>query len=97
MRLTVNIDGLTPEQWVKAQQILRSEYDIPDGASRVCLTLVYGAEERHVETPVSALTGLLLTMTLTPAIRALADTVRMTRAIPTLDNDSLLRDWDSDA
>ena len=69
MRLKVEITDLTPEQWEQAQNILKTGYTIPDGASQVCLTLVHGNEERHVETPVGALTGLLTGLNLGQAIK----------------------------
>jgi hypothetical protein len=76
MRLKVEIDDLTPEQWDQAQKTLKTSYDIPENASRVCLTLVHGEEERHVETPVSALTSLLWGMSLALAFEALGEAVK---------------------
>lgn len=76
MRLKVEIDELDADQWDQAQRLLQAQYDIPENASRVCLTLVHKEEERHVETPVSALTGLLLTLTLVPAFRSATESMR---------------------
>lgn len=80
MRLKVEINDLTPEQWEQAQRLLKTEYTIPDGASRVCLTLVHGDELMHVETPVSAFTTLMWGMSLAPAFKELARAVKLAGA-----------------
>lgn len=59
MRLTTTIDRLTAEQWTIAHQILRTEYEIPMDASRVCLVLEHRGEERHAELPLGAYAELL--------------------------------------
>lgn len=87
MRLKTEINDLTPEQWEQAQKILKTSYDLPENASRVCLTLVHGEEERHVEAPVSALVGLLISLTLTPAIHQLADAMTKIKAMAVLTPD----------
>lgn len=94
MRLKTEINDLTPEQWEQAQKILKTSYDLPENASRVCLTLVHGEEERHVEAPVSALVGLLISLTLTPAFHQLADAMTKIRAMAALtpDDDRLPED-----
>lgn len=69
MRLKVEIDDLTPDQWATAQEVLRESYDIPERANRMCLTLVHGDEERHVEAPAGMLTGLLLSMAIRPTLQ----------------------------
>lgn len=51
MRLTTTLTDLTPEEWALAQSILRPGYEINPDAIRVCLTVVHGTEERHVELP----------------------------------------------
>lgn len=80
MRLKVEIDDLTPEQWDQAQRLLKTEYTIPDGASRVCLILMYEGEEWHVETPVSAFTTLMWGMSLAPAFKELTRAVKLAGA-----------------
>lgn len=87
MRLKTEINDLTPDQWEQAQKYLKTGYDIPDGASRVCITLVHGDEERHVEAPVSVLTGLLFSLNLVPAFRQLADAMTKIRAMAVLTPD----------
>lgn len=89
MRLKVEIDDLTPEQWDQAQRLLKTEYTIPDGASRVCLILMHEGEEWHVETPVSAFTSLLWGMSLAPAFKALAASVKLAMAALTPDDPAL--------
>lgn len=89
MRLKVEITDLTPDQWDQAQKILKTEYTIPDGASRVCLTLIHGNEERHVETPVGALTGLLTGLNLGQAFRGLSKALKTAMAALTPDDDRL--------
>ncbi len=59
MRLNVNVDRLTEAQWKFAQDALRISYDIPMGASRVCLVLEHRGEERHTELPLGAFIGLM--------------------------------------
>lgn len=51
MRLATTLTDLTPEEWALAQSILRPSYEINPEAVRVCLTVVHGPEERHVELP----------------------------------------------
>jgi hypothetical protein len=94
MRLKTEINDLTPEQWEQAQKTLKTGYDIPDGASRVCLTLVHGDKERHVEAPVSVLTGLLFILNLVPAFRRVSDAMTKVRAMAALtpDDDRLPAD-----
>jgi hypothetical protein len=75
MRLKVEIDDLTPDQWSCAQRMLQVSYDIPDGASRACVTLTHQGEERHVEMPASRVSGLLMGLTLTTELRELGRTV----------------------
>lgn len=76
MRLKVEINDLTPEQWEQAQEVLQAEYEIPNGASRMCLTILHGEEERHVEAPVMTLVSVVMSLTIAPAIRKLSDAVR---------------------
>ena len=80
MRLKVEIDDLTPEQWDQAERLLKDSYDIPEDASRVCLTLIHGPELRHHEVPVSAFTTLMWGMSLAPAFKELARAVKLAGA-----------------
>lgn len=82
MRLKVEINDLTPEQWDQAQRLLKTEYTIPDGASRVCLTLIHEGEEWHLETPVSRFTTLMWGMSLAPAFKELARAVKVANQLP---------------
>lgn len=89
MRLKVEINDLTPEQWRQAQRLLKTEYTIPDGASRVCLTLVHGDELMHVETPVSAFTSLMWGMSLASVFKGLNQSTKVAMAALTPDDDRL--------
>ena len=51
MRLATTLTELTDEEWALAQSILRPSYEINPEAVRVCLTVVHGDQERHVEIP----------------------------------------------
>lgn len=51
MRLATTLTGLTEEEWALTQAILRPSYEINPEAVRVCLTVIHGPEERHVELP----------------------------------------------
>jgi hypothetical protein len=75
MRLKMEIDDLTPDQWCRAQEILQVSYDMSDGASRACVTITHQGEERHVEMPVSRVPGLLMGLALTETLRELGRTV----------------------
>lgn len=59
MRLQTTIDRLTDTQWTFAQEALRTSYEIPMDASRVCLVLEHRGEERHAELPLGAFIGLM--------------------------------------
>lgn len=69
MRLNVDMTGLTDQNWIDLQDILRAQYEIPDGATRVCLVATHGELERHVEMPVGSLVSVLLSLMLRPGIR----------------------------
>jgi hypothetical protein len=97
MRLKVEIDDLTPEQWRHAQEILQASYDIPEGVGRACLTLIHGDEERHVEIPAAKVSGFLMGLSLAPAFKALATSVKLAMAALTPDDDRLPADKKPDA
>ena len=71
MRLKVEITELVLAQWDAVQRVVRTEYEFPENASRACVTLVHGDEERHAEMPLTALMGLLVVLGMTPSIEAL--------------------------
>jgi hypothetical protein len=64
VRIHSTIDRLTESQWKFANQVLRTGYDIPADADRVCLVVEHRGEERHVETPVGVLASLVLSLNL---------------------------------
>jgi hypothetical protein len=94
MRLKMEIDELTTDQWEHAQKILQAVYDIPDGASRACLVLSHKGEERHVEMPASKVSGFLMGLSLVPALRQMTDAVKMARAALTPDDPDLPRGFE---
>jgi hypothetical protein len=59
VRITTTIDRLTETQWQFAGRILRTSYDIPRDADRVCLVIEHRGEERHVEIPLGAYVNLV--------------------------------------
>jgi len=92
MRLKVEITDLTQDEWEQAQRTLKTSYDIPDGASRACLILIHGDEERHVETPVGVLSSLLTGLNLGSAFRGLSRAIKTAMAALTPDDDRLPAD-----
>lgn len=76
MRLATTLTELTEEDWTMVQALLRPSYDIKANATRVCLTVVHGAEERHTELPMGAffevMAGLAVHRTLRNTLVALA-------------------------
>jgi hypothetical protein len=54
MRIQATIIELTDEQWSQFHEVLKTEYQFHEGDSRVCLTLIHGNEERHLELPLAA-------------------------------------------
>ncbi|HEU4751970.1 MAG TPA: hypothetical protein VFU47_02600, partial [Armatimonadota bacterium] len=69
MRLNSTLSGLTDEDWALIQELLRPSYEIEARAVRVCLTVVHGAEERHVEIPLGTFTEVMVALTLTRNMR----------------------------
>lgn len=59
MRVHTTITDMNPDQWETAQNIIRPGYDIPDGATRVCLILHHEDVERHMQLPLGSYIGLL--------------------------------------
>ena len=85
MRLKAEINELSPGQWRHAQEVLLTSYDIRDSATRVCLTLVHGEEERHVELPVAVFIAVMSGLSMISATEKLS----AARAILTPDDDRL--------
>lgn len=61
MRTRIKVMDMTPVQWDLLQVALRPEYDIPEGAVRVCVEFELGAqmESRHAEMPVRVFVRLM--------------------------------------
>jgi hypothetical protein len=70
MRVQTTITDLSEDQWAFAQEVLRTQYEIPAGSSRACLTLEHAGEERHVELPLAALIGFQSALGLHASLRA---------------------------
>lgn len=81
MRLQVNVIELDEERWAYLQANVRTEYQIPEDASRVCLTFSYGEEERHVEMSVGALIGLLMGLGMVGVTRELRNAMAKLRPV----------------
>ena len=73
MRLQIEITDMTDGEWKYAQEVIRAEYQIPAGASRVCLTMTHGDEERHVEMPLASFVGVSTGLILAGAFRAFSE------------------------
>lgn len=75
----MTITDLDEELWTYLQRNVRTEYEIPEGAVRVCLTFSREGEERHAEMPMAAIVGLLMGLGMvsaSQAFRALTLTVQ---------------------
>lgn len=71
MRYQIEITELTDVQWVAAQRVLRTSYEFPEGANRVCLVIVHGDEERHAEMPMGSFITIAMTLGLAPSVHAM--------------------------
>jgi hypothetical protein len=60
MRLQITITEMDEERWAYLQSNVHTDYNIPEGSSRVCLTFTHGEEERHAEMTIGAVVGLLV-------------------------------------
>lgn len=60
MRLQMTMTDLDEDRWAYLQRTVQAEYEIPEDATRVCLTFGYGEQERHAEMPMGSLIGLLM-------------------------------------
>lgn len=71
VRAQMTLTDLDDDRWNYLQRNVRAEYQIPEGATRLCLTFSRGTEERHVEMPLGALIGLLVGLGMTGAFSAM--------------------------
>lgn len=69
MRLNSTLSGLTDEDWTMIQELLRPSYEIKPNATRVCLTVVHGAEERHTELPLGTFVEVMAALSRGRAVR----------------------------
>lgn len=85
MRLTTTLTDLTPEEWALAQSILRPGYEINPDTIRVCLTVVHGTEERHVELPLGTFVEVLTCLGLERTFRKFHAALQTAKATLTPD------------
>lgn len=60
MRITSTIEDLDEDRWQYVQRLVKTFYEFTEDMTRVCVTFVRGAEERHAEMPLGAYTGLMM-------------------------------------
>jgi hypothetical protein len=66
----MTITDLDQDRWDYLQRNVRAEYEIPDGATRLCLTFSREGEERHAEMPLGVIIGLLVGLGMTGTFTA---------------------------
>jgi hypothetical protein len=71
MRTRMMITNLDAEQWDYLHRNVRTEYEVPAGATRACLIFSREGEERHAEMSLAALVGLLVGLSMAGATRTL--------------------------
>jgi hypothetical protein len=69
MRLNSTLTELTDEDWTLIQELLRPGYEMKPNVTRVCLTVVHGAEERHTELPLGTFVEVMAALTLGRTMR----------------------------
>jgi hypothetical protein len=81
MRLQITITELDEERWAYLQSNVHTGYNIPEDASRVCLTFTREGEERHAEMTIGALMGLLMGLGMVGVSRELRNVVAKLKPI----------------
>lgn len=82
MRIQMTMTDLDEGRWAYLQSTVQAEYEIPEDATRVCLTFSHGEEEeRHVEMPMGSVLGLLAGL----GVLGLGQTIRTAMAALTPD------------
>lgn len=81
MRIQMAMIELDEERWAYLQANVQTEYKIPEGASRVCLTFGYGEEERHVEMPMGTIVGLLMGLVMVGVTREMRSALARLRPV----------------
>jgi hypothetical protein len=66
----MTITDLDQERWDYLQRNVRTEYEIPEGTTRLCLTFSREGEERHAEMPLGVMIGLLVGLGMTGTFTA---------------------------
>lgn len=73
MRARVRVTDLSAAQWDRLQVRVQAQYDIPEGAARLCAEFEYGSPQgpvRHVEMPVYELATVLTELAAMDALNA---------------------------
>lgn len=81
MRIQMTMIELDEERWAYLQTNVQAEYEIPEDATRVCLTFSYGEEERHVEVPMGSIVGLLMGLGMVGVTRELRNALAKLRPV----------------
>lgn len=81
MRIQITMTELDEERWAYLQANVHAEYEIPEDASRVCLTFSHGDQERHVEMPMGAIVGLLMGLGLVGVTREMRNALARLRPV----------------
>lgn len=66
----MTLTDLDQDRWDYLQRNVRAEYEIPEGATRLCLTFSREGEERHAEMPMGVIIGLLVGLGMTGTFAA---------------------------
>lgn len=81
MRIEMTMTEVDEERWAYLQSTVRTEYEIQEGATRVCLTFSHGEEERHVEMSMGSAVGLLMGLGMVGVTRELRNALAKLRPV----------------
>lgn len=81
MRIQMTMIEVDEERWAYLQANVQAEYEIPEDATRVCLTFSYGEEERHVEMPLGSTMGLLMGLGMVGVTREMRNALAKLRPV----------------
>lgn len=81
MRIEMTMTEVDEERWAYLQSTVRTEYEIQEGATRVCLTFSHGEEERHVEMSMGSAVGLMMGLGMVGVTRELRNALAKLRPV----------------
>lgn len=81
MRIQMTMIDLDEERWAYLQATVQAEYQIPEDATRVCLTFGFGEKERHVEMPLGSTLGLLMGLGMVGVAREMRNAMAKLRPV----------------